>query len=132
MSKAKIIFYKCIQDSQDYGSDDEHMVSRVFFDLEIGEETFEGLYANIKQAVCGDYDTGPIYDTGSIEVSQPFGYEGAFNHHAFRDCAEKFYRSCVGSEGTGIRIGEGAQNIRMRNNVHIKEMVCEFEIGGGS
>lgn len=126
MSKAKIIFYKCIQDSQDYGSDDEHMVSRVFFNLEISEETFEGLSANIKQTVGGDYDTGPI------EVSQPFGYEGAFNHHAFRDCAEKFYRSCVGSEGTGIGIGEGAKNFRMRNNVHIKEMVCEFEISGGS
>jgi len=40
MSKAKIIFYKCVQDSQDYGSDDEHMVSRVFFNLEIGEERF--------------------------------------------------------------------------------------------
>jgi len=126
MSKAKIIFYKCVQDSQDYGSDDEHMVSRVFFNLEIGEETFEGLSANIKQAVGSDYDTG------QIEASQPFGYEGEFNHHAFRYCAEKFYRSCVGSEGTGIRIGKGAQNIRMRNNVHIKEMICEFEIGGES
>jgi len=126
MSKAKIIFYKCIQDSQDYGSDDKHMVSRVFFNLEIGEETFEGLYANIKQTVGSDYDTAPL------EVSAPHGYEGAFNHHAFRDCAEKFYRSCIGSEATGIRIGKGAHGIRMRNNVIGKEMVCEFEISGGS
>jgi hypothetical protein len=125
MSKAKIIFYKCVQDSQDYGSDDEHMVSRVFFNLEIGEETFEGLSANIKQVVGGDYDTGPM------EVSQPFGYEGAFNHHAFRDCAEKYYRSCVGSEATGIEIGEGAR-IRMYGNIFKKKMVCEFEISGGS
>ncbi len=125
MSKAKIIFYKCIQDSQDYGSDDEHMVSRVFFNLEIGEETFDGLSANIKQAVGGDYDTGPI------EVSQPFGYDGLFNHQAFRDCAEKYYRSCVGSEATGIEIGEGAR-IRIYGNIFKKEMVCEFEISGGS
>lgn len=40
MSKAKIIFHKCVQDSQDYGSDDEHMVFRVFFNLEIGKERF--------------------------------------------------------------------------------------------
>ena len=125
MSKAKIIFYKCIQDSQDYGSDDEHMVSRVFFNLEIGEETFDGLSANIKQAVGGDYDTGPI------EVSQPFGYDGLFNHQAFRDCAEKYYRSCVSSEATGIEIGEGAR-IRIYGNIFKKEMVCEFEISGGS
>lgn len=28
---ARITFHKLIQDSQDYGSDDEHMVSRAFF-----------------------------------------------------------------------------------------------------
>jgi hypothetical protein len=85
VSKAKVIFHQCIQDSQEYGSDDEHMVSRIFFILEIGEERFEGLYANIKQTVGSDYDTAPI------EVSQPYGYEGAFNHQAFHDCAEKYY-----------------------------------------
>jgi hypothetical protein len=26
MKTARITFYKCIQDSQEYGSDDEHMV----------------------------------------------------------------------------------------------------------
>lgn len=125
MSKAKVIFCQCNQDSQEYGSDDEYMVSRIFFTLEIGEERFEGLYADIKQTVGSDYDTAPI------EVSQPHGYEGAFNHQAFRDCAEKYYRSCVGSEATGIEIGEGAR-IRMYNNVFKKEMVFEFEISGGS
>ena len=34
---ARVTFYKCIQDSQDYGSDDEHMVSRIFFFLEIAD-----------------------------------------------------------------------------------------------
>jgi hypothetical protein len=125
MSKAKVIFYQCNQDSQEYGSDDEYMVSRIFFTLEIGEERFEGLCADIKQTAGSDYDTAPI------EVSQPHGYEGAFNHHAFRDCAEKYYRSCVGSETTGIEIEEGVR-IRMYNNVFKKEMVCEFEISGGS
>jgi hypothetical protein len=125
MSKAKVIFCQCNQDSQEYGSDDEYMVSRIFFTLEIGEERFEGLYADIKQTVGSDYDTAPI------EVSQSHGYEGAFNHQAFRDCAEKYYRSCVGSEATEIEIGEGAR-IRMYNNVIKKEMVCEFEISGGS
>jgi len=41
MLTAKITFYKCVQDSQDYGSDDEHMVSRVFFILEIGDKKFD-------------------------------------------------------------------------------------------
>lgn len=126
MSKAKITFHQCIQDSQEYGSDDEEMVSRVFFTLEIGEDKFEKLYADLKQTVGADYDTGPI------EVSQPHGYDGQFNHQAFRDFAEKYYRSLVGSQARGIRIGKGASNIRMYGNVFNVEMVCEFEISGGS
>ena len=126
MSEAKITFHQCIQDSQEYGSDDEHMVSRVFFTLEIGEERFEGLHANIKQTVGSDYDTAPL------EVSQPYGYDGPFNHEAFHACAEKYYRSLVGSQARGIRIGGGASNIRMSGNIFNIEMVCEFEISGGS
>ena len=34
MAKVKITFHKCIQDSQEYGSNDEHMVSRIFFSIE--------------------------------------------------------------------------------------------------
>lgn len=33
--KAQITFKRLVQDSQDYGSDDEHMVSRAFFDMKI-------------------------------------------------------------------------------------------------
>jgi len=29
---------------EDYGSDDQHMVSRIFFNLNIGGRNFEGLY----------------------------------------------------------------------------------------
>jgi len=122
MSKAKITFYKCLQNAQELGSDDEYMVSRVFFSLEINRKRFEDLYADLKQTVGADYETGPI------EVGASQGYDGPFNHEAFRDCAEKYYRSCVGSEATGIRIGKGAKGIRMFNNVFRKEMVCEFEI----
>ena len=79
---ARVTFFKCIQDSQDYGSNDEHMVSRVFFVLEIGGKKFD-LYADIKQTVGGDYETGPI------EVAQPENYRGPFNYRAFRDAARK-------------------------------------------
>ena len=121
---ARVTFFKCIQDSQDYGSNDEHMVSRVFFVLEIGGKKFD-LYADIKQTVGGDYETGPI------EVAQPENYRGPFNYRAFRDAAEKYYRSLVGSSGRGIRI-QGGTNIRMRNNTFIQSMIAEFEVKEGS
>jgi len=43
MPPARIVFSELIQDSQDYGSDDEYMVSRVFFVLEFEGETHRGL-----------------------------------------------------------------------------------------
>ena len=58
MKKCKVIFRKCIQDSQDYGSDDEHMTSRVFFDLEIDGKIFKDLCADLKQTVGSDIETG--------------------------------------------------------------------------
>jgi len=120
MGTAKITFHKCIQDSQDYGSDDEHMVSRVFFTLEIGDKKLD-LHADIKQAVGSSYETGPI------EVSPPKGYKGSFNYEAFRDATEKYYRSLVGSSGRGISI-QGGTNIRMRNNTFIQEKAVVFEV----
>lgn len=122
MAKAIVSFRELIQDSQEYGSDDEHMVSRVFFDLQIGEAKHEGLYANIKQSVGGSFESSPL------EVSLPGNYTGPFNSEKFSEAAEKYYRSLVGSQGSGIRIGEGVSNIRMRNNRYGKNMVFEFDI----
>lgn len=121
---ARVTFFKCIQDSQNYGSDDEHMVSRVFFVLEIGDKKFD-LYADIKQAVGSDYETSPI------EVGHPENYQGPFNYTAFREAAETYYRGLIGSSGRGIRI-QGGRNIRMRNNTFTQSMVAQFELKEGS
>jgi hypothetical protein len=118
--KTKVTFNKCIQDSQDYGSNDEHMVSRMFFDLEIGGKRYPGLYVDIKQSVGGDFEKTPL-EVGTLQ-----GYNGPLNYTAFREEAEAYYRGCFGSQGSGIRIA-GGSNIRMRNNIVIKSKVVEFE-----
>ena len=123
MGTAKIRFYRCIQDSQEYGSNDEHMVSRIFFTFELSGKTFD-LYADIKQTVGSSYETGPI------EVGGPQGYKGPFNYDCFRNAAEKYYRKAVGFTATGIRI-QGS-NIRMRNNTVYQEMTVECEIDEGA
>jgi len=121
MAKAKLIFDRCIQDSQDYGSDDEHMVSRVFFSLNYGGEVYENLHVEIKQPVGADFETAPL------EVGAPQGYKGPFNHEAFREAVEKYYRGLVGSKGSGIRIS-GGKNIRMRNCLFVSQSTAEIEI----
>jgi len=85
MTKARVIFNKCIQDSQDYGSNDEHMVSRVFFTLEVGDRRYDGLYVDVKQTVGSSYEDGPI------EVSSPKGT----SYHPDRFKSEHF---CLGQD----------------------------------
>ncbi len=118
--KTKVTFTKCIQDSQDYGSTDEHMVSRLFFDLEIGGKRYPDLHVDIKQAVGGDFENTPL------EVGAPQCYNGPLSYNAFREAAEAYYRGCVGSQGRGIRIA-GGSNIRMRNNIFGISRTVEFE-----
>lgn len=126
MPTARFVFDKCIQDSRDYGSDDEHMVSRMFFTIEVGGRRYDGLHVDVKQTV------GPSYEDGPIEVNAPkgAGYKGPFNHEAFRAAAEKYYRGLVGSTSKGIRIGGGAKNIRMRKHTFQKQEIVEFEVSG--
>lgn len=121
MKTAKVTFKKCIQDSQEYGSDDEHMVSRIFFDVDIDGEKYEELCVDVKQTVGSDFETSPL------EVGIPKDYQGALNYQAFRQAVEAYYRSLVGSQARGIRISGGA-NIRMHDNIWEQTTVVEFPV----
>lgn len=120
MARMKVTLEKGIQDSQDYGSDDEHMISRVFFSIEGGGKRFNG-HVDLKQTVGSDYESGPI------EVGTPTGYAGPFNYDVFRREVTAYFRGCVGSGASGIRIASGATNIRMRNNTFVRRHAFEFE-----
>ena len=121
MQIATVTFKKLIQDSQDYGSDDDHMVSRAFFDLEIGGKKLENLHVDLKQTVGSDIESG------SIEVGHVHGYSGPGNYEVFRREVESYFRSLVGSSGSGIHI-QGASNIRMRNNTFVREHTVQFPV----
>jgi hypothetical protein len=114
--KAKIYYQKYIQDSQDFGSNDDHMVSRVFFTLEIGGKKFENLHATIKQTVGSHH-------SDSYEVSLPEGYNGPMNYNAYRDSVEGYARSFISINGD-----VSGRNIQMRNNQFVRPAEDEFEI----
>ena len=112
MAKAVVTLYRCIQDSQEYGSDDEHMISRVFFrvNVEKGKETED--VVDIKQTVGSSFETGPL------EVYRPRGKaRGPWNHKAFVEAVESYYRGLVGATGQGFRIGPAVQ-LRMHDNCY--------------
>ncbi len=119
MPEITVKFHRCHQDSQEYGSDDEHMVSRVFFSLEVDGKPKGEFYTDLKLVVGDDFETG------AIEVGPPVGYEGPFSHVQFTNAVTAYFRSLVGSRGSGIHI-EGGRNIRMRNNQFVQETEVRF------
>jgi len=127
MARAKVKLQRLVQDSQEYGSDDDHTVSRVFFDPEMDGKKYQGLHCDVKQIVGSSFETEPL------EVSAPGGYKGPFNHQAFQKIIEHYYRSRVGSQGRGIRIA-GGSNIRMQNTTSVQpsEATCEVQVSGGT
>ena len=124
MVKVTVMFQKMVQDTQDYQSFDkneDHMVSTLFFSLETGRKRYGDLRVEVRQPYGTPFESEPL------EVAKPVGtYPGLWNHAAFRDLCEEYYRKLVGAKGSGIRI-EGGQNIRMRNNTFILPWSGEFE-----
>jgi hypothetical protein len=117
----------CIQDSQELGSDDEHMVSRVFFGLKLDEAPKGDFITDLKQAV------GDTFEGGTIEVGPPTGldgsvYTGPFSQQNFADETASYFRGLVGSAGRAISVGPGAGNVRMMNNTYEAHHSVTFEV----
>lgn len=103
---------KCVQDSQEYGSTDEHMVSRVFFTIGTDGGPQVDDYCDIKQIV------GSSYSPADTEVHLPHSYRGPYDHKIFSDKIKGYYAKLVNSSGSIISLG-GSQNVRMMNNTFV-------------
>ena len=113
MGQVIIQFEKVIQNIQEWGSDDEHMFSRIFLTIIYPNENSESIEVSIKQMAGGNFEDDPL------EVYFPHNKKFSLNYEEFRDAVEKYYRSSFGSQATDFRI-EGGSNIKMRNNIVIK------------
>lgn len=122
MFKATILFHKCFQNAQEYGTTNELMISRVFFSLQLPDKRIDDLHADIKQT------SGDKFEGGSIEVGHPEPYKGPLNYSAFRDAAESYYRKLVGPSGEAIRWSKTAGRIALVNNWITLEWSVEIEI----
>jgi hypothetical protein len=117
--KVNIETVGCIQDSQEIGSDDTHMVSRVFFSIVTENLRYDDLYVDIKQPVGGSFETDPI------EVGPPKGarYRGPWDQEIFRLIIESYYRKCF---RMAFHIGTRVHARMANNRMELKE-IHEFE-----
>ncbi|HEY7111518.1 MAG TPA: hypothetical protein VIA45_01180 [Thermoanaerobaculia bacterium] len=126
----EVTFEGCVQDAQDYGSDSERMVSRLFFWVRhAGAPDGDFLrdlalvagnhFARVPIAPPEDY-TGPVYyaevrqrvgedfETGRIEVGSPVGYAGPFDQAAFARAAVEYFRAVMTESGEMLRAEDGS------------------------
>jgi len=125
--QANIHFKSLIQNTQDYATFDKneaHMVSVINFDLKIGDQAFADLQVEVRQPYGTDFETEPL------EVGSVIGYDGPWNHLAFSDLCEAYYRSVIGGSGSGIRI-EGSENLRMIGNMFGESTKATMEVQEG-
>ena len=118
---AEVIFNQVLQNTHEYNcenEDDNVMVSKI----------------------------GLIYNNQdfTVEIKQPFGTSfeedeglelyvpensllGELNYNSLSDECEAYYRSIIGSSGSGIRI-EGCGNIHMSNNTFIQSRQVDIPL----
>jgi len=125
----ELVFEACVQDAPEYGSDEEWMVSRVFFwtkrpDAPAGDywadlrsvagDKFEHMrisvpadymgpmaHADIRQRVGADIETDPA------EVGPPEDSPAQLNKDEFAKQAVLFFRSLASESGVMMRVVEG-------------------------
>jgi hypothetical protein len=95
---------------QQIGVSDEFMVSRAFFDLVFAGQPLGSFHVDIKQAV------GSNFEDYLIEVGPPRGYAGPFNHSAFREAVERYYRGMIGPQGRMIHISGPVRHLSIVNS----------------
>jgi hypothetical protein len=126
MPRAKITFQSIEQITQKYqsfNSNEDHMVSLIRFDLEIGSRTYPSMKVEIRQAYGINFDTEPI------EVGRPIGANfSEWNQMAFRDACDKYYRSFFDGTSSSGRFIAGGPNITMGGNRRAKIETAEFDI----
>jgi hypothetical protein len=96
----KIIFHKVIQDSLEFGSTETRSVSRVFFDLEQGDQSYPGLYVDLEEPAQS------AHDDADIQVGH-FSSPVALERPAFERAVRAYYQSLVTSAGYGKHLAKG-------------------------
>ena len=117
---ATVAFRRCIFNSPEFGSDDDHVGSRVFFDLSVGEEAYANLYVDLRQLVREGAEQDPLL------ITHPANYSGPFNFPVFQGLVEFYYRHAVG--GKWGMFGMRGIGMRLENWTVEQEMLAQFEV----
>jgi len=117
---ATVAFRRCIFNSPEFGSDEDHVGSRVFFDLSVAEETYANLHVDLRQLVRDGAEQEPLL------ITYPANYSGPFNFPVFQGLVEFYYRHAVGDKWR--MLGMPWLGMRLENWAVEQEMLVQFEV----
>jgi hypothetical protein len=120
----KLHFRECLQDSQELGSTNEHMVSQVFFTIDDKSTLY-------KCQIHQDAGESFSFEDSPLILTPPDQVQAALNYEEFRAAVETYYRMCVGKSLSGIRTS-GASDTRMSNNRFIQSFSVDVASVNGS
>ena len=120
MAVAIITFRRCLVNASECASDEDHVGSRVFFDLNVEGREFGNVYVDVRQATREGAEHEPLV------VTPPQGYDGPFNFQVFQGLVEFYYRQAVG--GTWGMAGMQGLGRRLKDWMIEQDMRVQFEV----
>ena len=130
MARLRGYFEGCVLDSQNFGSTDDHMVSRAFFVLE-REGSSLRCFVDVTQPHRTTYNAEPV-EVGPPKTRDGGTLDGSWNHKGFRDLVESYYRGMIATGPTAISAENGRpipiSNVRMRNITMAKRQDFELDV----
>ncbi len=112
MAVATVTFRRCLLNASEAGSDEGHVGSRVFFDLNIEGQEFVDVYADVQADREGD---------SPLSVTPPQGYDGPLNLQVLQGLVEFYYRQAAGGGPDGL-------GLRLKDWMVEQQMVVQFEV----
>ena len=120
MPNATVTFRRCVVNAPELGCDEQHVGSRIYFDLDVEGKQFFDLYTDIRQTI------GWAAEGESLEVTPPIGYSGPLNFPIFEGLVGFYFRHVIGAQG--FMFGSKATTMRFVGYVLEQEMKVQCEI----
>ncbi len=106
----RVTFERVVQDAKEFGSTETKAVSRVFFELGLGGETYPQMYVDLEEPALGDHSDETL--TVGLPQSEAPGVVGktfdpqALDRAAFERAVRDYYRRLVTSAGYGKHLAK--------------------------
>lgn len=103
-------FDRVVQDAKEFGSTETRAVSRVFFELETGGETYSDMYVDIEEPVGSDH-RDELLNVGTPQGAAAGGSSKRFDpavldRAAFEEAVRTYYQRIVSSAGFGKHLAK--------------------------